>query len=223
MTDTVNIIEKIKKLLALSTSSNENEAQAAMTKAQEMLAKYKLSMKDIDDTHTASKNVKKHPTDVTFKKATWKGLLASVIADNFCCYSYFNTNRTHRIVFMGLTEDVETASAVFEYAVEYIVGETRQLKKKYYRLGESTKGLENDYAQGFIKGLSQKYEEQKQKNQEWALVLIKPQIVVHEYKNMKFSKKPVNIGSRFSGFTSAYEQGQIDGNKFEMISGHIGD
>ena len=223
MTDTVNIIEKIKKLLALSTSSNENEAQAAMTKAQELLAKYKLSMKDIDGTHTASENVKKHATDVTFKKATWKSRLSRVIAENFCCYSYLNTNRTHRIVFMGLTEDVETASAVFEYAVGYIVGKTRQLKKKYYRLGESTKGLENDYAQGFIKGLSQKYEAQKQKNQEWALVLIKPQIVVHEYKNMKFRKKPVNIGSRFSGFTSAYEQGQIDGNKFEMISGRIGD
>ena len=223
MTDTVNIIEKIKKLLALSTSSNENEAQAAIAKAQEMLAKYKLSMKDIDGTNTASKNVKNHATDVTFKKATWKGLLASVIADNFCCYSYFNTFRTHRIVFMGLTEDVETASAVFEYAVEYIVAKTRQLKKKYYRLGESTKGLENDYAQGFIKGLSQKYETQKQKNQEWALVLIKPQIVVREYKNMKFRKKSVNVGSKFSGFDSAYEQGRMDGNNFEMISGHIGD
>jgi len=36
------IILKIQKLLALASSSNENEAQAAMMKAQEMLAKYKL-------------------------------------------------------------------------------------------------------------------------------------------------------------------------------------
>lgn len=223
MTDTVNIIEKIKKLLVLSASSNENEAQAAMIKAQEMLAKYKLTMKDIDDTHTTSKNVENKATAVTFTKATWKGLLASVIADNFCCYSYFHTKGSHQIVFMGLVEDVETASAVFEYAIEYIIAKTRQLKKKYYRLGESTKGLENDYAQGFIKGLSQKYETQKQQNQEWALLLVKPQIVVHEYKNMKFRKKSVNIGVKFSGFGSAYEQGQLDGKNFEMISGRIGD
>ena len=38
------LIEKIKKLLALSESSNENEAKIAMLKAQELLAKHKLSI-----------------------------------------------------------------------------------------------------------------------------------------------------------------------------------
>ena len=53
------IILKIQKLLALASSSNENEAQAAMMKAQEMLAKYKLSMKDVQSKHPESKAVKK--------------------------------------------------------------------------------------------------------------------------------------------------------------------
>lgn len=39
-----DIILKIQKLLALSKSSNENEAQNAMLKAQQLLIKYKLSI-----------------------------------------------------------------------------------------------------------------------------------------------------------------------------------
>ena len=215
------IILKIQKLLALASSSNENEAQAAMMKAQEMLAKYKLSMKDVQSKHPESKAVKRC-TAVTFTKAAWKGRLASVIADNFCCYMYLLTARSHQVVFMGLPEDAETAASVFEYAVEYITGRVRQLRREYYRLGESTKGLENDYAQGFISGLSQKYEEQKQKNQEWALVLVKPQAVVEAYKSMKWDGKPVNTDAYFTGFKTAYEQGQQDGNDFVMVAGHIG-
>ena len=216
------IIKKIQKLLALASSSNENEAQAAMMKAQEMLAKYKLTMRDVQSTYPESKAVKKR-TVVTFKKATWKGRLASVIADNFCCYTYFHTVGSHQVVFMGLPEDAETAVSVFEYAVEYITGRVRQLRRKYYRIGESTKGLENDYAQGFISGLSQKYEKQKQKNQEWALVLVKPQSVVEAYKDMKWGKKPVNTDAYLTGFDTAYEQGQLDGESFVMVAGHIGD
>ncbi len=216
------IIQKIKKLLALASSDNENEAQAAMMKAQELLAKHKLTIRDVNDVHEESKVIEKQ-TAVTFKKATWKGRLSSVIASNFCCYNYYYTDKTHRVSFMGLPEDVETAVSVFEYAVEYITGRTRQLKRKYYRLGESTRGLENDYAQGFIIGLSQKYEAQKQKNQEWALVLVKPQVVIEAYQRKKWSKKPVKTGAYLAGFSSVYEQGQLDGKNFVMVAGHIGD
>lgn len=38
------IIDKIEKLIALSSSDNENEAKAAMLKAQELMAKYEIEM-----------------------------------------------------------------------------------------------------------------------------------------------------------------------------------
>lgn len=38
--------EKIKKLLALSESSNEHEAKAALLKARELMAEHKISMSD---------------------------------------------------------------------------------------------------------------------------------------------------------------------------------
>ena len=65
------IIGKIRKLLALSASNNENEAQAAMMKAQEMLAKYKLTMRDVQDSKQLRKGflqMKKSDSDLTVGK-----------------------------------------------------------------------------------------------------------------------------------------------------------
>lgn len=223
MTDNMEpIIKRIKKLLALASSSNENEAQAAMIKAQEMLVKYKLSLNDVQEPKQFEGKTVRKPTNVTFKKATWKGRLAGVIADNFSCYHFYNTKGTQRVVFMGLEADTETAASVFEYAIEFVIGRVRQLRKKYYQLGESARGLENDYAQGFIAGLSVKFNKQKESNQEWALVLAKPQTVIQAYNNMKWSNHPVMVGAKYYGYGSALDQGNHDGQNFIMISGHIG-
>ena len=223
ITEIEPVIIKIKKLFALSTSSNENEAQAALLKAQELLAKYKLSMRDVNGHTMPSKDVSKKFTDITFKKATWKGLLASLIADNFSVYVYYYTRGSNRVVFYGLKEDTETAAEVFEYAVEFITGKVRQLRQRYYRLGQSAKGLENDYAQGFIVGLKQKFDQQKRENQEWALVLVKPQIVIDSYQEFEKSfKRSVDVGQKFLGHSSAWQRGVEDGRNFVMIAGRLG-
>ena len=41
--------EKIKKLLALSKSPNEHEAQSALAKAQQLMAEHKISMAEVED------------------------------------------------------------------------------------------------------------------------------------------------------------------------------
>lgn len=54
------IIDKIEKLIALSSSDNENEAKDAMLKAQELMAKYEIEMSQI--TRTRRRNVRSCPT-----------------------------------------------------------------------------------------------------------------------------------------------------------------
>lgn len=44
-----DILDKIKKLLALANSSNEHEAKVASARAQELLVKYNLTMQDVDN------------------------------------------------------------------------------------------------------------------------------------------------------------------------------
>lgn len=167
------LIEKIKKLLALSESSNEHEAELSMLKAQELLAKHKLSLKEVKEFKIINSAIKENISKISFTKAKWKAQLARLIADNFGCYLYFKTRRSHTITFFGREEDIAVCNIVLEYAVDCIDSVVKRLKYQYIRDGYSTRGLENDYAIGFITGLQRKFEEQKKVNQEWGLFLLK--------------------------------------------------
>lgn len=74
----MDIRSTIRKLLALSNSSNENEAQSALTKAQELLAKYHLSMDEIKDADV-DHNVIEETADRKAHRTPWKRRLGHVI------------------------------------------------------------------------------------------------------------------------------------------------
>lgn len=155
----IGIIEKIKKLLSLSESSNENEAKIAMLKAQELLMKHKLSMREVKEFKVYNSAIKEKASSITFTKAKWKSKLAKLIADNFGCYHYFHSRYSHQIVFFGREEDIEVCNIVLEYAIDCINSSVKRLRYQYYKNGLSAAGLENDYALGFINGLNERFEE----------------------------------------------------------------
>lgn len=211
----VKVVEKIKKLLALSESSNENEAKAALLKAQQLLAKHKLSIKEVKEFKIYNSEIKEKISTVSFTKAKWKAELARLIADNFGCYHYFKSRRTHTITFFGREEDIIVCNIVLEYAVDCINSTVKRLRYKYSKDGYSTKGLENDYALGFIKGLNYMFEQQKKANQEWGLVLVKDTEVIEAHKNIKF-KRTINTSAKFQGYTEVYYKGCEDGEMFSI-------
>lgn len=217
----IKLIEKIKKLLALSESSNENEAKLSMLKAQELLVKHKLSIKDVKEYNLTNISIKEKVSNISFRQAKWKAELGAIIADNFGCYQYFEKGTSRTIAFFGKEEDVIVCNIVFEYAVDCILSTVKRLRYQYYKYGDSTKGLENDYALGFIHGLSKMFEKQKSENQEWGLVLIKDTEVVKAYENIDFSGT-FNTDTDFQGHCVAYVKGIVDGEKFS-ISDKIAD
>lgn len=77
--------DKIKKLLALAESPNENEAQAALLKARQLMAEHKIGEADLEEPE--DKEVLHKRTSVTFSKRRdgWISNLAVVIAENYCC------------------------------------------------------------------------------------------------------------------------------------------
>ena len=209
------IVEKIKKLLALSESSNKHEAELSILKAQELLAKHKLSLKEVNQFEINNNTIKENITNITFTKAKWKASLARVIAENFSCYLYYKTRFTHTITFFGREEDVLVCNIVLEYAIDCICNVVKRLRYQYKKDGYSTRGLENDYALGFVGGLREKFQEQKKANQEWGLILVKDKEVVESYEKIKF-KKSINTGTQYHGHADAYEQGFVDGKKFSI-------
>lgn len=85
------LITKIKKLLALATSSNENEATIAAEKASLLLAQYNLSLADLgtDQKEEISETV----IETTSRTVTWKIILLSGIADANNCDAMRNNYR----------------------------------------------------------------------------------------------------------------------------------
>jgi hypothetical protein len=208
------ILDKIKKLLSLSNSPNENESQLAMLKAQELMVKHRLSMKDVLASEIKEEIIEKD-TGVSFTHAKWKAHLAGLLADNFRCYYFFKRYRTNFVVFFGREEDVEICCFIFKYAVDCIYKEVKKLQRQSQKEGRPETGIENDYSLGFLLGLRHRFEEQKKANQEWGLVLVKDPEVVKSYENIQFkSSKDTSMG--FKGRSSAFRKGQEDGKNFDI-------
>lgn len=116
------IIEKIEKLIALSGSDNENEAKAAMLKAQELMAKYEIEQDRIDPERKKERPVVCF-TSPMFRD-DWCVDVGSLIANNFRCRAIISQRRNsggaYRLKFFGFEEDAEISINVFNYAVKVI-------------------------------------------------------------------------------------------------------
>ena len=75
----MDIKDKIAKLLALGKSPNENEAKAALLKARELMAEYKLRPEEIQKTENVK--VMRESLGLTCTKMTdsWLSMLCTII------------------------------------------------------------------------------------------------------------------------------------------------
>ena len=105
-------IEKIKKLLRLAQSRNEDEAASAAARVQELLSRYNLDESDYSE-REVPKEAGESATPTVKKPATWVYTLASSVAGAFDC-QYFHCS-SGRIVFVGVDADHEVANFTFGY------------------------------------------------------------------------------------------------------------
>lgn len=166
----MDIREKIKKLLALATSPNENEAKAAMLKAKKLMMAHKLSESEFNENecelvHIAVDDV----TWTTDSGNTWMVGLCKTIANNYFSVSSWLTargTRTHKLQITGMKQDAELCADVIKYAVGFVLSEMTRLE----RARKCTASGARSYANGFVEGLEVAYESQKEDHEEWALV-----------------------------------------------------
>lgn len=209
--------EKIRKLLALSESSNEFEAKSALLKAKELMAIHKI--KEIDLKEVKKKEVKRITTEYTYTKRGewWMSGLANIIAENYCCRCgavKMHNAQKRTIIFIGLEDDVDLCAIVFEYAIKSIRSLADiKLKndKRYlnYSISEKRMAL-NSYAAGFTLGVKEALDEQKFSNKEkWGLVMIVPSevdAVVSGFKKDRYTGKNHYVDSSYHN--SGFEEGR---------------
>lgn len=129
MSDITPILAKIKKLLALSTSSNPNEAALAAAKAQELLMQHNLTMSQIE-THGESKYCEAF---VNIGSRVWQRLLLTAIArNNFCEVIYNPQIKSAALIGEPHNQEVVT------YLHNYLVGQLEPMAATAYKISGAT-------------------------------------------------------------------------------------
>ena len=211
----MDIRSTIRKLLALSNSSNENEAQSALTKAQELLAKYHLSMDEIKDADV-DHNVIEETADRKAHRTPWKRRLGRVIGTNFKCGTFIRGYDTYETIFIGKRADIDVCKEVYTSALRFIdfyfksFWHKTLMEKPWLNLADSI-SMKASYANGFIDALKNRFDEQKvQADQEgWGLVLVKDADVVN-YMNTQYPNLAKSVSRCNRSDSNAYYQGHED-------------
>lgn len=210
--------DRIRKLLALATSPEEGEAEAALLKARELMAKYKLTERDIREVKNTS--VKRELTDVTFsmRRNPWANNLAGVIGENYCCKSYNDHRKggkTYTVGFVGFEDDLAVCLPIFKYALDCILSRNNRMKKQLAgHPAAYINNLCNGYAYGFVAGLRKAFDRQKAEHSEWGLVLVTPKEVLDEMKS-GFKYRTYRPQAARQIDANEYRTGFADGKQFD--------
>jgi len=232
MADT-SIVDKIKKLLALATSSNENESTAAAEKASLLLAQYNLSLADLGPNH--QEEIDESRVETTSKFVTWKMILLSGIAEANGCNAMRNSY-TGSMFLVGTSTNLTVCTHLYEYLSQAIE------RRANYRKGNG-RGLAylNAFRVGCATRLRQRLLEQKQEMEESGIpgvgdAAATPAIVVRsmfeknqqaiaKYLETLGGKVKKRTGSQISseaGFNTGYEVGdQISLHKQVQSEGDL--
>jgi len=218
------ILEKISKTLQLGkNNSNENEAQTAILAAQRLMAKYHISQEEVDnfinENDREATQVIEEKAENEINNDKWKRKLLVTIAKNFRCDVYYHGGK---LVLVGEKEDILITKRVYVYAKQSILSSFKEFFKENYEHQLVNSSIrtkcKREFAFGFIKGLSEKFEKQIT-NSELSLVAVNPN--VEEYlSNINFSG---TYHSRVSYITDnyCYEEGKRNGKKLADIDSTI--
>lgn len=163
----IEVIEKIKKLLRLGESPNENEARAAIMKAQELAIKEGIEISSI--------STEEKPDIIEAAVADEKWDIAAqnigcIVIPEFRCTSYRTkrwneTSRRytiHDFRVIGYPQDVEIAKNVLAYTIAFYRHSWAECSKWYAsRKGKATAAVRNAHLFGFCQGLTDAFTKNK--------------------------------------------------------------
>lgn len=202
------IIQTIRKVLELSKNNpSEEEAKSAALKAQELLAKYHIDMKEVEsidiDTVESIEEVR-----VTLQAKKWKYKLATIVANNFRCKHFYIGKSV--LVFYGHKTDADVAAETFKYLFD--VGNRlagREVDRVFAETGTSA-NVYNSFVAGFCAGIEESLGEQCK-----ALMIVTPEDVKTSFAEMSKNFGTMNCGSlRIGGnehCREVYENGKTEG------------
>lgn len=208
------IIEKIKKLLALSASSNEHEAALAASHAQRLLSAHNLALADIE-TERKPEVADKVDTPAAKNLPKWARHLSGAVSAAFDCQAIHHP-ATGKLTFIGVGADVQIAAYTFTFLDRTI----RRLCSQYMKWAAiaSTPNRQRElmrqsYYLGAVSTVSVRLREQKEQTPvtPGALVPVKEGLIrkamedIGAIRTVRSRKCYIN--------PEAYTRGQVDGRE----------
>lgn len=225
------VVEKIKKLFALSNrNDNEAESKKAMLMAQKLLAKHGLSMEEIGDTNIVENIIRGTVSNIQCKFSFFEKDLFSTIAKNFRVKPVITPvgwNGEKKLIYIGRETDVAVATEVFKYAKKQGEYHAQQFIKKSKKEGTYIPRVtKTSFLQGFSRGVSVSFEEQKkallEENSKYALVITGVPKDVEDYLDRTMpNRKSAPIRTSAETDYRAFSTGREQGKKFKRVHGEI--
>jgi hypothetical protein len=113
------IIDKLRKVLALTNSPEEGEAQAAAETLQRLLTEYNLSMADLEQRGQDKPGVEEKAHDLGKAAFQWKLDLAEVMAEHYYCWPLID-RKTKTVKFVGRPDNVDSFQLLYGWVIDQI-------------------------------------------------------------------------------------------------------
>lgn len=205
------IIKRIEKLLALAGNNpNEKEAEAALLKAQKLMAEYGIEQSQLTGEKityaTACSKVNGHGYFST---------LASIIGKSFSCKVIILDKKCS---FFGRTEYAQAALTAFNFAYKIMQKNARRICREngFDPARRGAAQIYNSYFSGFVAGIKAKLDEQCK-----ALMIIVPKDVeegFHQaFPSLRTMKRHgTTAGTNHDAYKSGFNDGRSAMGKREL-------
>lgn len=203
------IVEKIVNLMKRAKGHDDAESQSSIALAQRLMLKHNISIEEVKQQSEKSEIKQSH---LLMKRVLWwQKMLAANVADHFRCKVMLGHDGLY---FVGMNDDADICRAIYDGAVAHIKYRRSQMK-------DATKEEKRSFILGFMAGLDEKLEEQKnyQTAEETSLMLLVPKEVTDFVSQQAPRTHSVKIKESIDFV--AYSDGMIEGKEAEILKDRI--
>ena len=196
------VMNMVSQLLKVTTENGatENEAIEAALKVQKIMAKYDISLSDVE-----CKSDDISEVEVKTSNDTWRIRLAVLIANNFCCKVY---GKGVNICFYGYNRHTAVASEVFKSIYEFGRKRAKEVFKEYRDRGYDVHGIKNTFYLGFCDGVKNALDVQSR-----ALMIITPPEVEEAFHVKMTGCRTKKANMKMARNSNVYAEGYAAGQE----------
>ena len=207
--DITKVQKKLQKLMALSTSSNEHEAQSAMRKVEQLMKEHNIREIDVNVEDNTADVTSGEVDGMTSRHRNWESRLASAIAFAFDGeVVIYKLPETWKLIFVAAKTENEIIINLYKKLRRII----SIMANKYAKETEgNTVRLRNSYCNGMITTVSGRLNKiYKEVVSTTALVVVKKEAIDQKMFDMFGTIRKHK--AKVTADKDAYQQGKRDGS-----------